>query len=273
MQPWLQCIAAEKLIPIRFPLPQLRLSTMARRAPRASELEEEGIQWDIRSATDKKATPQPFDDKRTVLADPRDPRTDPGQWPCFGQHVPMKAHANPHGRWVHCSTCNLRLQYTPRVGSHGQNTKTDSPPLTIKMLTQLYEVMGGRTPTATICLLMQKKIDADDAQQGMVEPVFQRVPQLSEKPPFYDKEMIKVKKGNKKSSRDTSPAPSWDKVGTPPTSPPSHWVELQDYMDPSEMEHLMKMLQERKAAAKLAVDMETGSGSLASAYEQEAKSA
>ncbi|CAK9036641.1 unnamed protein product, partial [Durusdinium trenchii] len=112
-------------------------------------------------------------------------------------------------------------------------------------------VMGGRTPTATICLLMQKKIDADEALQGMVEPVFQRVPQLSEKPPFYDKEMIKVKKGNKKSSRDTSPAPSWDK----------------DYMDPSEMEHLMKMLQERKAAAKQAVDMETGSGSLASAYE------
>ena len=37
-----------------------------------------------------------------------------------GEHIEDTWAANPHAKYLHCATCNLRLRYVPRHGSHGR---------------------------------------------------------------------------------------------------------------------------------------------------------
>ena len=68
-------------------------------------------------------TPERYDMTRTEGPDPRDPRAQ--GYPCMGAHVPMPegrgslSGRNGHAMWKVCSTCRLRIQYTPAYGSKG----------------------------------------------------------------------------------------------------------------------------------------------------------
>ena len=111
-------------------------TTLAMSRSKGSQLtEEQGNQiWDIKTAaadfrekitgSREKEPPRPFHPPRGVGPDPRDPRMNPEQWPCYGEHHLGSVRANPHGQWQHCQVCNIRWMYVPRKGSHGQNTKT-----------------------------------------------------------------------------------------------------------------------------------------------------
>eukprot|EP00913_Durusdinium_trenchii_P021127 g19851.t1 len=225
-----------------------------------SQAESGEILWDIKSATEEKPAPQPFDESRKTTMDPRDPRADPGQWPCYGQRIPDKPRANPHGQWTHCGVCDLRLQYVPRKGSHGQTTQNRSPPLCKKMLQELYKVMEGRQPTAALCLAMQKKVDADEALDGMVQPVKQRVKKPSTMPPFYDESKKKEEKTAPSSSASTE---SWDLA--PSTSPTRAQVlqDMEENMTTDELKHLMRVIQERKLRSQvITVDEEDNPNAL-----------
>ena len=134
------------------------------------------IQWDIKTAQQPKKELAPFDMSREVLQDPRDPRANPRQWPCYGTHRPGKATANPHGRWTQCQVCNLRLSYVPRKNSTGQHTQNCSPHQCLRMLKSLHELLSGREPTAALCLAMQKKVDADTVLSSLAQPVLKTLP-------------------------------------------------------------------------------------------------
>ncbi|CAK9114764.1 Integrase catalytic domain-containing protein [Durusdinium trenchii] len=121
------------------------------------------VQPYVTEATPKKAPPAPFDSSRAVYADPRDPRCQIHQWPCYNQHQAGKPLSNPHGQWVDCQVCHLRLKYVPREGKHGNTTRNDSPAMVQKMLNQLEPLMRGYKPTIDICRAMFKKIEAEES--------------------------------------------------------------------------------------------------------------
>ncbi|CAE7826823.1 unnamed protein product, partial [Symbiodinium sp. CCMP2456] len=122
----------------------------------------------IRAKTKPNAKAQPLDVSRKVTADLRDPRTRADQWPCHNVHVQGRPQANAHGQWTHCAVCNLRMEYIPRVGSHGQTAKAENPGMTSRMLKQLQTLMGNYKPTASICLAMQRKIDAEEQLNTLI---------------------------------------------------------------------------------------------------------
>lgn len=112
-----------------------------------------------KSAAKKKArSPDP---SRRMKADPRDPRCDPQQWPCYGKHQPGAPQSNLHGEWIHCEVCNLRLLYTPRKGSPANSTATNNGPMVKLMLRELQHLLGTTRPTAKVCHHMMNKITAE----------------------------------------------------------------------------------------------------------------
>lgn len=58
--------------------------------------------------------------------------------------------------------CGLRLLYTPRVGSTGQNTQCLNPEMVARCLRELQKLMKGQKPTESIVHAMQSKIDAEE---------------------------------------------------------------------------------------------------------------
>ncbi|CAK9050728.1 unnamed protein product [Durusdinium trenchii] len=98
-------------------------TTLAMSRSKGSQLtEEQGNQiWDIKTAaadfrekitgSREKEPPRPFHPPRGVGPDPRDPRMNPEQWPCYGEHHLGSVRANPHGQWQHCQVCNIRWMY------------------------------------------------------------------------------------------------------------------------------------------------------------------
>ena len=93
--------------------------------------------------------------------DLRDPRTKKTQWPCFGQHTPAAPLSNPHGQWINCQCCNLRMLYTPRKGSPASSTETVNAAMVQVMLNELETALGAVRPTAKICHYAMEKVKAD----------------------------------------------------------------------------------------------------------------
>lgn len=110
----------------------------------------------------EKTKAAPGDQSRLIQMDPRDPRADAGVWPCYGQHQGQSWQGNPHGLWIHCETCNLRLLYMPRVGSPSNSTQTLNHQMVQKMLQELEPLMNGMRPSARICKAMMDKITAEE---------------------------------------------------------------------------------------------------------------
>ena len=110
----------------------------------------------------------------TPQKEPRDPRADPEQWPCHGNHIPGKGHSNAHGEWTHCAVCNYRLKYVPKKGSNSANTKVENAEMVRRMLTELQSLMRGCRPTAAICSAMQQKVNAEAAVMDLIHSEIDR---------------------------------------------------------------------------------------------------
>ncbi|CAE7206830.1 unnamed protein product [Symbiodinium sp. CCMP2592] len=121
-----------------------------------------------------KSRPRSFDSTRRMKADPRDPRTQATQWPCFGRHIPAAPEANPHGQWINCSVCNLRMLYTPRKGSPASSTQTLNAPMVTKMLDELRGHLGTTKPTAKICLHAMNKITAEAVLEKSIKDLLEK---------------------------------------------------------------------------------------------------
>ena len=92
----LQCVLATERLPIRSCL--LPVRAMAQEQPPVQE--RGNILERIKAATPKTKDVRPLDPSRAMGMDERDPRVEQAQWPCFGHHVPAKAHSNAHGQWT-----------------------------------------------------------------------------------------------------------------------------------------------------------------------------
>ena len=209
----------------------------------------------VKAGTRPKAKAMPLDRERMMGMDSRDPRSNPQQWPCYGQHVGTPG-GNNHGAWSTCNQCGLRIQYIPRVGSNSQHTKLDSPAMTTRMLKETFKLTQGRTPTLALCKAVQAKIDAEEAMNAILETI-KTTPMPSKPPSFIDPN---------KSSRSTSPSPStWDLV-TPPASPEKAFMgEMDQLLTSEEKAQIMNTLRARKAAREPVPE----SHDLAQAFEAE----
>ncbi|CAK9003505.1 unnamed protein product [Durusdinium trenchii] len=163
----------------------------------------------IKASTPKKKETAPLDHDRSFKMDTRDPRASSTQWPCFAKHVPATMKYNPHGAWINCAVCHVRLEYIPRVGSPGQHTKLDNPAMVKRVLKELYDLMDGESPTEDICRAMQAKIDAEEALLKLVADAKKSPPKTPPstgyKTPVQDLTLSM-------SQRPSSPAPSWNMV-------------------------------------------------------------
>lgn len=167
--------------------------------------------------TPKKEPPAPFDVTRVNYADPRDPRCQSHQWPCYNNHLPSKPLANPHGQWVDCQVCHLRLKYTPREGKHGDTTRNDSPAMVQKMLDQLEPLMKGYQPTKEICRAMFKKIEAEESlmftiNQAIIRPEDKHLTPAAQ---GYGSPTAKAKMTPPRGQSPAHSSQSWDAVTDP----------------------------------------------------------
>ncbi|CAK9107021.1 unnamed protein product [Durusdinium trenchii] len=221
--------------------------------------EEQGNKiWDIKTAaadfrekitgSREKEPPRPFDPPRGVGPDPRDPRMSPEQWPCYGEHHLGSVRANPHGQWQHCQVCNIRWMYVPRKGSHGQNTKTDAPPLVQRMLGELKVLMNSERPSAETVHAMQKKVDADIVLEDLVHRQISKIQGERNMPEQTGKAVVKssgypstspaTPTSRNKTKGQTSSPSSWE-ICTPP--PTDHFEkDVKQLLNPKEMEQLMQ---------------------------------
>lgn len=233
--------------------------------------------WDIRqehldlvesTTGSPKGKARPFDPERKVGLDSRDPRASPDQWPCFGEHNPGTPHANPHGQWIHCTVCNLRLSYMPRQGSHGQNTKMDAPAMTLRMLTEVKKLMNSAPPSAEICLAMQKKIDAEEVLTTLVKK------KLLDHATQRDLDRKRYSPPQRKTGNSSSPE-SWDMVpstaATPKKNHPESDLEkdLKAYLQDGEMKELMRLLEDRRSKTTSSASDSTPLQGLPTAYLEE----
>ena len=118
----------------------------------------------------KKATPSKddrYDETRTVLSDPRNPRTlGP---PCHGQHDPAPAYkgsvtgSNGHAKWVGCAKCLLRLSYTPAYGATGLHRQAGPLPEDTK---HQIEELGEKAPYNP--LLKNQAVGLDGAERSLL---------------------------------------------------------------------------------------------------------
>lgn len=172
----------------------------------------------------------------------------------------MGARSNAHGEWIHCGVCNLRLKYTPRKGSPSSTTKVENAFMVQKMLDNLRPMMGNYLPTASICLAMQKKIDAEEALIDMVDKGIFEQRQFALRT-AYPKAKMRPTTGT--SSRATNMA-EWDVVQEPASAPqvPSLQQDLDLHLTVEERDKLHQLLAERRQAA-------SQPATLAEAYEEE----
>ena len=118
----------------------------------------------------KEKTMTPVDAERRVPADPRDPRSNSKQWPCFNNHRPGKQQGNKWGRWTNCSTCALRMEYIPLMGAPGKQTHGDNPTNVQKALAELQLALGeDRWPTEEMVHAMIAKVTAEIRMSKLLE--------------------------------------------------------------------------------------------------------
>ena len=200
----------------------------------------------------------------------------PEQWPCYGEHHLGSVRANPHGQWQHCQVCNIRWMYVPRRGSHGQNTKTDAPPLVQRMLDELKVLMNSERPSAETVHAMQKKVDADIVLEDLVHRQISKIQGERNMPEQTGKAVVKssgypstspaTPTSRNKTKGQTSSPSSWE-ICTPP--PTDHFEkDVKQLLNPKEREQLMQLLEERKAVME-EQELAAMTG-LAQAYEEDA---
>ena len=150
----------------------------------------------------------------------------------------MKPHGNAHGQWVHCAVCNLRLQYTPKKGSHSGTTKVENPAMVKRMLDRLQPLMGDCRPTQQICLAMIKLIEAEEVLQVTIN---------YEKDKHATTGYAKAKASPSRSSPSTtSPASQWSVVENPEALSAE---DLQRHLTAEEKNQIQQLMRERQENA------------------------
>ena len=218
----------------------------------------------IKESTPAKAPSRPLDHTRIMDMNASDPRMNPEQWPCYGNHVAMKPHSNAHGEWVQCAVCNLRLRYTPKKGSPSNSTKSENPHMVARMLQELQLLMRGCRPTSAICLAMQKKIDAEEV---LMHAIDKEIWEQRRGQPAYPKAATTpmTSPTSRKSPMTTPPRTpprshqSWDMVSSTSEAPQHLTNDLENHLTAEEKEKLAQLIRQRKQAVP--------DGSLAKAYE------
>ncbi|CAE7443123.1 Cacna1h [Symbiodinium natans] len=180
---WFDLAASEEILPIcsdsillppsnpQLPLRGLFLMATSRRVTVDPEVESVLVAAAKAKAAQAKTKVKPLDRNRVMKMDPRDPRAQRKQWPCMGRHTASAPQANAHGEWVVCSTCNVRMLYTPREGSPAQHTMAENPGMIKRMLAELQPLMGDCMPTAQICRHMLAKINAEEVLRKAIMDV------------------------------------------------------------------------------------------------------
>ena len=130
----LKCFVLLRKVTLRTQVVPSRLPAMADKtmvpekaqgAPSVVDLTKEKAVSKAKAKVASKKEGTPLDYARTVGPDPRDPRLEGP--PCHGHHVPeppgrgSRSGSNAWAKWVTCSQCRLRLEYTPRVGAPGHH--------------------------------------------------------------------------------------------------------------------------------------------------------
>ena len=147
------------------------------------------------------------------------------------------------------ATCNLRLRYVPRHGSHGQSSKVQNPTMILRMLTTLKERMNSARPSAAICLAMEKAIDAEETLSTLIGR--QMIALDKEKEREKDIKGYKTappsKGASKSKAAPSSLTSSWDVVPIKdPRKKTFRELDLEDLLKEEEMQQLMKLLEERR---------------------------
>ena len=139
-------------------LPTLPLHRMASSSKEKTEVSAEGIKDMVKQAVqealsnhkEKKHNKQnviTYDTTRRQGMDPRDPRAQEIQWPCFGQHSEKK-HGNRFGHWMECTKCGLRMWYEPEISAPGEATKS-SLPMNVTEALERLRINGWARDTIT----------------------------------------------------------------------------------------------------------------------------
>ena len=206
-----------------------------------SKEEEADLIQRITAATPAKKSAAEFDFKRVVRQDPRDPRTNPDQWPCYNQHVDGNKGANAHGCWIHCATCDMRMTYVPRKGSPANQTSVCNPAMVLRMLNSLQPLMQNCLPHAKICHAMMQKINADEVLETAINEVLH--PKDAKLPKNVKK--VSTAKGSlaPHTSSPTTSSGSWQAV-----TPPGSMDDLVRHLSKDEMDKLKQVVAERQAA-------------------------
>ena len=199
--------------------------------------------------TAKKKTskaPMPFDPERSMEMDPRDIRAK-NTWPCFDCHQPGNWASNPHGRWIHCQVCDLRLQYVPRQGSPSMSTMVLNHVMVNRAMVELQQLLPGRMPAAQICKAMLDKLVAEEKLLVMIHKVKEQPASSMNKTSPAPPKRTNHKGTSKTAAGYTSPSPSmassqsWEK-------PQMDTMDIFRYLSTEEQTKLMEVVTERQQA-------------------------
>ena len=190
---------------------------------------------------------------RTVPMDPRDPRSLRTQWPCMGNHIPMKWHSNKWGQWTHCSRCALRLEYVPKIGAPANSSALVNPGNVKKALEELQrDLPGHMEPNEELVRVMIEKVIAEERMKTL----------LAEYQKSWDSAKSKVNKAKEALRSTTSPRSSrtegyaelrlaspststatWEQVTLRPT--PAQEPDYLQYLNEDEKMRLMDLVHQR----------------------------
>lgn len=164
--------------------------------------------------------------------DERDPRVT--GWPCMNNHKPGKAKGNQYGKWVHCETCGLRLEYLSKDGCTGQYRSAGPRPAVIKMAQQeLIEIPIHK---------MNKYI-----MQGKIEEIQGRIKQERRPPKAKDEKPAKgfgKGKPSRESARASAQASAKESSNSEGESPAARYQlsSASDSWEPIEEYHTRMMV-------------------------------
>ena len=181
---------------------------------------------------------QPPDKTRAMTMDLRDPRAQ-NTWPCYDNHVEGTWQSNPHGHWLHCSVCNIRMAYVPKKGSPSNSTQVVNHQMVQRMLSELEPLMHGVRPTARICKAMMDKITADVQLETLVNAAIKEKPKAT-----AAKTMVKPKTEGYTSPRMSASQGSWETL-----TPEQHDIET--LLTEKEKAQLRAILHERRTDLEL----------------------
>ena len=148
----------------------------------------------------------PLDFSREIVEDPRDIRSRPTSWPCFGKHVPSKPKSNGYGQWKMCEICAFRLSYVPREGYQGKSAAQVNHrevELAMSQIRQDLEPLG-MLPTSNLVETMIEVI----SNEGKIMAVESNLRRLKDQQVMLKSTYVNLLQKDAKQPMDSKPNPS-----------------------------------------------------------------